>query len=337
MGGRALIGLTETRRYAKDEFLVLCNKIEEKLRKETKRYELVPWIRSKESFGDLDILAVSTAGIDNRKIIEKVFAPKALIHNGGVFSFNVEELQVDLICVKEEDFETALAYFSHNDAGILLGRVAKDRWDLKLGHQGLSYPVRINDNTHLIKEVPISKNPERIWEFCGYNFENFKKGFETLHEMFWYICGSEFFNRESYDYAALNHKNRTRNRKRENYRKFLEFLEENKDKLKAAPQRTEEEKKELMFKRCTQYFPEAKVKEITKELTEKAKAHQEARTKILEAVKDLNLSQKEVGEAMSKYRKDCGTNEEFSDKTLKLTNSEIKERFKKVNIVDKEY
>lgn len=139
MGGNAFPNYCLARLNAED-YVIISNEIVNRLRSNfpDSLFEVIPSYRSKDSFGDLDILYCSDVPRDSLK---NCISPVDYVYNGDVSSFAVEIndqlFQVDLIKSPRVSFDFALSYFSYNDLGNLLGRVFR-RGGLKLGHRGLT-------------------------------------------------------------------------------------------------------------------------------------------------------------------------------------------------------
>jgi len=120
MGGKALTnGLT--RRYNKDEFETIIPIIVEKAKTLFKDVSPLKYYRTKQNFGDADILCLtdSSINIDIKQWIYETYQSKEVSQNGNVYSFEFNELQVDFILTPLENWETSKAYFAWNDLGNL--------------------------------------------------------------------------------------------------------------------------------------------------------------------------------------------------------------------------
>ena len=221
MGGNALKN-TFTRRYQRDEYLALEQDVIDKVKLATNQpTETLKAFRTKESFGDMDVLTMST-NMDYLKMITDTFAPNQIHKNGSVYSFDYKELQIDLIVTPENEYETSINYFAWNDLGNLMGRIYK-KMGFKYGHKGLYYVVRDGDCT--FKEILVSSDSERIFKFGNYDFERFLQGFDTLDEIFEYTTSSRYFNKEIFLLHNRNHRARVRDAKRPSYNAFLKYCE----------------------------------------------------------------------------------------------------------------
>jgi hypothetical protein len=125
MGGSAL-GHTGVRRYKADEFHELVKEVLPKVEKAfNTKVELVRSYKSKESFGDMDILVLDKNSLlDNSlDLINESFHPTDIVSNANVISFDYKNLQIDLIFTEESNWETSRVFFAFNVLGNLMGRI----------------------------------------------------------------------------------------------------------------------------------------------------------------------------------------------------------------------
>lgn len=221
MGGNALKN-TSTRRYEKDEYERISKNVVWTLRNKLGVFAtVIPSYREKSTFGDLDVLC-TTHG--NREIavddIKHYFNPSEIVKNGSVISFNVESLQVDVIHTPSAIYKYGLCYFSYNDLGNLIGKLAH-KFGLKHGHRGLTLPLRDGDN--MFAEIVLTTNHDDTLAFLGLDVERYHAGFDTLEDIFKFVASSDVFNPDFYLLENLNAIARIRDRKRATYNKFLEW------------------------------------------------------------------------------------------------------------------
>lgn len=193
---------------------------------------LVPAYRSKPDFGDLDFVvdARFMDGLPRNLLIEGLESalgcPVPTYAGGPVFSFGYPLpeggcLQVDLIRTPTEEVQVAVDYFSWNDLGNLIGRIAH-KMGLKYGHNGLWMVLR--DGTHQFDTVLISRDTSEILTFLGYSYERWAQGFEDREEIYRFTVSTPLFNPSIYDLDNRNHIARTREKKRPVYMEFLTWL-----------------------------------------------------------------------------------------------------------------
>ncbi|KVP17178.1 hypothetical protein WJ84_02545 [Burkholderia ubonensis] len=195
------------------------------------RVAVIPAYQQKADFGDCDILVTST-GYDPHKAAAALDAVE-VVRNGPVTSVGVvvrdevapvdgNVFQVDLISIGEDAFDYALGYFSFNDLGNLIGRTAH-RAGLSHKHDGLWFYVR--DGDYKFREICLTRDYDVALRFLGYEPQRFHAGFETLEDIFVYVAGSKFFNRDIFLLENRNAKSRIRDRKRRTYMEFLKWCE----------------------------------------------------------------------------------------------------------------
>jgi hypothetical protein len=226
MGGLALKNLDKpTRRYDREEFDAISVELMDILKNDFSRATMPLFYKNKKSFGDADIL-VSMDGFnkDVREYIINTFNPNEIFHNGNCWSFDYKELQIDLITVSGDDFDTNEMYLSYNDLGNFIGRIAQG-FGLKYGQQGLWYEHYFKGSN--IARIDISKNYEDIFKFLGLSYERYLEGFDELEDIFEYISTCKFFNWKMFQMDKLNKINRDRNLKRKSYMSFLEWMDRN--------------------------------------------------------------------------------------------------------------
>jgi hypothetical protein len=195
------------------------------LKNDFSRATMPLFYKNKKSFGDADIL-VSLDGFnkDVREYIINTFNPNEIFHNGNCWSFDYKELQIDLITVSGDDFDTNNNYLNFNDMGNFIGRIAQG-FGLKYGQQGLWYEHYFKGSN--IARIDISKNYEDIFKFLGLSYERYLEGFDELEDIFEYIATCKFFNWKMFQMDKLNKINRDRNLKRKSYMSFLEWMDRN--------------------------------------------------------------------------------------------------------------
>jgi hypothetical protein len=226
MGGNALKNVV-TRRYARDEYFKLKERILNKIRERIDQFDVPKEFPCKESFGDLDVLIVCPPSLNITNVIKELFHPTEIVHNGDVYSFDFEEFQIDFILTPKEQFENAIVYLSYSDLGGLIGNICH-KVGLKYGIQGLWMNVHTKefDPTTTSTKLILSTDTQQIFDFLGYNYERYTKGFDDHQEFFQWIAEGKYFRRYYFDDDQLNHAHRQRTSKRPIYIKFIAYLNE---------------------------------------------------------------------------------------------------------------
>eukprot|EP01027_Heterolobosea_sp_BB2_P002079 GEZU01003129.1.p1 GENE.GEZU01003129.1~~GEZU01003129.1.p1 ORF type:complete len:331 (+),score=118.41 GEZU01003129.1:368-1360(+) len=156
------------------------------------------------------------------KFLKETLRSREVAPNGDVISFEYKNFQVDLIFVAPENFEIATVFFAFNDLGNLMGRIAH-RFGLKYGFQGLTYPVNAPDGTRL-GNILLSRDPRRIFEFIGFDYDRFLQGFDELKDIFDYVLSSKYFDCSIFDREKMSKINRKRDRKRKTFNAFVDYV-----------------------------------------------------------------------------------------------------------------
>jgi hypothetical protein len=228
MGGNALKTVA-VHRLSAHEYASLSGRVLAVLQAElpAARPHLVRSVRNKADFGDMDVL-VDRAGLpaDPASELRRLFGSREVVHNGPVYSGEVDGFQLDLVTVESAHYAASVDYFAWNDAGNLMGRVAR-RLGFKYGHSGLTYQLR--DGDYLVSDVEVSSDIPRVFAFLGYDAPGadhaaYQSGFDALEDMFVFVSKSRFFDPTAYALESRNHTARARDRKRVSYRRFLEWL-----------------------------------------------------------------------------------------------------------------
>lgn len=228
MGGNALKH-TGVRRYQDAEFKELAKTLVPKVREVFQtQAELVKSYKNKESHGDMDILVLLNDKFsfkEKMELIETHFNPTDIIKNSDCWSFDYQELQIDLIFTPEENWETSQVFFAYNDLGNLMGKIFH-KFSLKYGFDGVKYVLRTNDNSRVLKEFVLTKDMEKAFKFIGLSWEKFQEGFTDIKEIFDYVIGSPYFSSESFKLENLNAINKKRNARRKVYQEFVEYTKD---------------------------------------------------------------------------------------------------------------
>jgi hypothetical protein len=301
MGGNALKKVT-TRRYEREEYFLLEEEVLAKVKAVLPHcaVEAIQAYHEKPSFGDMDIVIEKLDGV--KEIIRSNldnWGVEELFINGDAWSINYGDFQVDLIFMKPKYFRSTLDYFSYNDIGNLLGRVSR-KVGFKLGHRGLNYVLL--SKTSMLKDINVTNNYMEALEFIGYDSERFKKGFNTLEEMFEYVIDNPNFTPEIFALENRNHDARVRDAKRKNYRAFLNYIES-----KEYPKEVEADKN-YELKRAFLAFPSFKDKYdlVFEKLRIKALVKEKFNGEILRAATgymgtDLGLFYSYINKKLSNY------------------------------------
>jgi hypothetical protein len=325
MGGKAL--KIETERKTTDEFNEIASEIIPIIKKELKTETFIAkCYHNKETHGDMDILVKFGSEQQNINLIDFIkenFSPLDIYNNNGVVSFDYDNFQIDIIPIKQSNWEIAKVWYSYDPFSNLCGK-SSHRFGTKYGHGGLVYPFR-NFNGRLSHDITLSKDPKRIFEFLGYDYERFQKGFDTLEEIFEYVISGKYFDHSIFLMENLNHIDRKRNKKRKSYQEFLQYI-----KNKGIKDTYDFNKdKSTYIDLIHQSFPEVDLKGKIEQLTKKDKENQELNSKFNgRMIMDIfpELTGKELGNMITNFHKSFDDYREFG---LKHSSDEIMFEFGK--------
>lgn len=234
MGGKALnkYGI-QTERKNTEDFSRIGKEIRRQIVTDfdnTLETEIVTCYHEKPDHGDLDLLlkidnGFHNQGIDLKEYIKEAFNPQAIHNNGGVYSFDYQNFQIDFIPIKESKWETAKTYYSYDPLGNIMGKTFH-KFGLSYGWDGLFYKFR-NFNGRLSQNILLSNDTRRIFEFADYDYDRYLQGFETLEDILKFTIDTKYFDTQIFQMDNLKSIDKKRNRKRGSYHTFLKYLEEN--------------------------------------------------------------------------------------------------------------
>ena len=107
---------------------------------------VVKCYHEKPDHGDLDLLLLvdkefHDKGVDLRTFIRETFNPQAVHYNGGVYSFDYKNFQIDIIPIRESKWDVAQVYYSYDPLGNIMGKTFH-KFGLSYGWDGLFYNFR---------------------------------------------------------------------------------------------------------------------------------------------------------------------------------------------------
>lgn len=313
MGGLALKNLSkerEVRRYEKKEFFELSARLLPIINKlfETET-ELVLSYHNKETFGDMDILLYDK-GFEEDVIINLIneLNPGEIYNtkNSNVFSFDYENLQIDLIFIKPEEWESSKIFYKWGDLGNFMGKLFQsygnfpnrghdDGFVFKYGFDGIK--VNMFYKTHK-KVLYLSRDNRKAFEFLGLDFDKHIEGFKDQFEVFEYIINSKFFSYDIFQWENLSSINIDRNKRRSSYIKFLEYIEGYKNTIIEY-----KEDYEFYLEYLSNFFGIDIIGEY-KKLENEVENIKSVKNKFSgrHVMKELNLKGKEISDSMSSFR-----------------------------------
>lgn len=203
MGGSALkkYGI-ETKRFNQHDYFEIVRKVCEILEPPGFIFSVVQAYRTKESFGDMDVVIQNDGYSDEfiKKFITDKFEAGIIHRNSNTYSFAVRNFQIDFIFQPPELYSSTVDYYDFSPSGNLVGKLAHI-FGLKYGHDGLKYIIReenvgaeTNDNSHVMREVILTTELKVIHKFLDLDHEKYENGFDTEEEIFEWVAASQFFN-----------------------------------------------------------------------------------------------------------------------------------------------
>lgn len=308
MGGKALnkYGIF-TERKNTEEFLRIGKEIQNRILIDMfLETVILKCYRTKADHGDLDLLIKITPNLLNinwRTYIQTAFNPNEIYSNGGVYSFDYQNFQIDFIPINEDKWEIAQVYGFYDPLGNIMGKTFH-KFGLSYGWEGLYYKFR-NFNGRNSADILLTTNAKKIFEFGGYDYDRYLNGFDTLEEIFKFCIDSMFFDAEMFQMENLKSIDKKRNRKRGSYHLFLNYLKDN-----SINTRYEFDKnKDNYINSIDLYFPEAKLLEKLTKLREEDRLNNIAAQKFNGDIVMSwlpNLKGKELGAAITKLRTALG-------------------------------
>ncbi|KAJ3164442.1 hypothetical protein HDU88_005319 [Geranomyces variabilis] len=218
MGGNAFKTCT-TRRLPLAEYQALLARIAPYVSTLYERTAVPESVRDKEDFGDLDFLVAGPIADDPPALISEHFHSKERVRSGPVTSAEVDEFQVDLICVPLPTFDYALTFYNWNGFGMLRGVLARSL-GLKDGAEGLRAPVFYSpivegedyaqlmvkvrngdldpavvvdystDASAVMGFVVLSMDHEEVLRFLDLDVETCRRGFDNMDELCSYFTST---------------------------------------------------------------------------------------------------------------------------------------------------
>lgn len=200
----------------------------------------------KDSFGDIDFLSTITSDEFEKRITKGLYSDKLDIlgkkKNGNITSYAIrykdddgqwsEPFQVDLIKTNSNEFDFSYNYFSYNDLGNFIGRLAVIA-NLKFGFDGLFVKTYFDKHSDVTErkqnsvgymETKLDVDFYQALELLGLSVERYKQGFKTLDEIFEFIAQGEYFDYEFFKIENLNSSQRQRDVKRPNFNLALDYF-----------------------------------------------------------------------------------------------------------------
>jgi hypothetical protein len=300
--------------------------------------QTVKCYNTKPDHGDLDVLIKMDQNfrdkkIDIKKYIEETFKPRVIHTNGGVQSFDFKNFQIDFIPIDELSWEIAKIYYSYDPLGNIMGKTFH-RFGLSYGWNGLFYKFR-NFNGRNSADILLTRNPQAIFEFGGYDYDQYLQGFNTIEDIFKFAINSKYFDAEIFKMENLKSIDKKRNRKRGSYHLFLNYLKDNTINSKYEFKKNKEEYLPII----AEYFIESALIEELEILKEENKLNKIASQKFNGDIVMSwfpNLNGKKLGNIIGKFKNLFSTEKEFRTFILDNDYVTIKNKFMLIYVDEQE-
>lgn len=294
---------------------------------------VVKYYHNKADHGDLDLLLKIDNEFHNKKIdlgtfIRKTFRPRVINNNGGVYSFDYKDFQIDFIPIKDSIWEAAVTYYSYDPLGNIMGKTFH-KFGLSYGWDGLFYKFR-NFNGRNSQNILLTTDAKKIFELGDYDYDRYLKGFDELKEIFEFVINCKYFDTEIFQMYNLKSIDKKRNRKRGSYHSFLKYLKEN-----DINQRYPFEKdKSVYLQMIEEAFPEVKFLENLKKLKESDDLNRQLAEKfngylVMKWLPDLKG--KKLGKAITEFKNHLG--DSYDETVLSASTDELRNLF--INVYER--
>lgn len=352
MGGHALEAKgVFTRRYEDEEYKTICKEVKTKMEKLFPNNEtyIIQAYRNKKSHGDMDILISCKIKDDFHemiKLVEKEFKPNATNLNDSVLSFDYKDFQIDFIKTNEDYFTFQSNCMKYDPSFNLMGKCYYNMM-CSYKYKGLYFVYR-NKNGRIKKDILLTRDMRKVFEFGGFDYDRYLKGFDDLEEIFEFIIDGKYFNFDYFKLENLSQKNRKRNNKRSTFNAFIKYcndrrndvnydLKEDRSVLyngKNFIQKFEDKKdRDFCIDKVEKAFPNVKLREQLNNLDAKFALVEQAQEKFNgNIVKEvLNINGKELGSFIKYFKQELGIincSVSLTKEINKHTKEEIKEMIK---------
>jgi len=347
MGGNALN--VETERASPHHYLNVFVQVQHKILNEWPNAQLyLPRKhRYKQDHGDLDLLVRRDTVDLSRDWIKESFGVEEVHVNDGVWTFGVglpfpasdtyevSNLQVDLVTKRQEHWGMAKAFFDQSGLGNLQGKLA--RWlRYKWGFQGLRMPVyKDPDGERSIKygEYVLTQDPQEAFEFLGFDWDRFEEGFQNMSQIFEYVKSSEYFCREPFMPKNMTADQKQRDRKRPVWDQFGSYLKDL-EKLGELPSKPDSRPtQEEAIEKAKEAFPFCDLHDQLSLDRERVLLRGKAKETFTgrDPMEEFGVEGKELGEMLSNFYETFNTSRHRYEWLVRNSREEALERFKFAN------
>jgi len=327
MGGNALKS-TDTYRISKREFRATKRKfVDHVLNSDLNpEFKFVKSYHNKQSHGDIDVL-IKKGTVDKWDLVDS-FDPNETHNNGDVVSLdwktpNGVPFQLDLVFTSPGHWDMQKTFAAFNGLGNLMGKIARFQ-RFKYGFQGLRYTAYYDSDTRSVKlgEWVLSRDPEQVFEFLGFDWGRFQSGFDELEDVFEYVVDSTYFNYGCFMPKNLNAGQRHRDTKRSTYMKWMDYLQ-------TIPRvELERPSREKAVERAESFFGvnlQEKIESAREARDWRQKAHETFNGNV--AMDHFDLKGRELGKALGSFKSQFENDQEYHEYLMEHDRSRVIQDF----------
>jgi len=192
---------------------------------------VIPHLRSKSSFGDIDLLAsrLSVEAATDEGISRTIGAtafdrgPRQNPTLHLLLAVNGGSAQIDLVSVDSEMLDFVASQLAWGDAGTFAAVIARNM-GLKLGMHGIS----LTDEDHRGQvRATIDLTHAEALELLGLSAERHAAGFDAQEDVFAWIAAGKYFDPTIFQIERLTNGARRRAGVRPGYQAFLAWIADN--------------------------------------------------------------------------------------------------------------
>jgi hypothetical protein len=180
----------------------------------------------------------------------------------------------------------------------------------------------------MFREILLTREYEAALFFLGYDPERFREGFENLEDIFKFVAGSRYFNRDIFLLENRNAQSRIRDRKRPTYTKFLTWCEDRPN----LPGYTYPAEKSTWLAHLAEHFPafreayEKAIQDLEQQRAVKAKFNGEFVSRL------TGLQGKELGALMKRFKESFESPEAQRAFVLEHSTLDIEVRVRRLHL-----
>lgn len=327
MGGKALklIGV-EARRIPSEEYHRLLGAIESAAGGLFDKLQGVPFYRTKESHGDIDVAGV----VSDQEWVKKFalsLGSQGIVRRDDDYSFEFKGAQVDVAAFDNQvDLSNYLNFCSWSPVGSVVKRLVSAQGAV-WGMSGMKYSVWDEaGGGNIIGSVHLTDDMSTVLGVAGLDSEQWKVGFERMEDVFEWGVKSPSFNKGLYALENLSSPARRANQKRPDYMAFIDYMADKPDNCDVFDTRaaTGEKLEEL-----DSLFPHVKLIEQVAGIRDRAATRKLVAQKLNGAVimEMTDLRGAALGKAIDGFRTSMGGEDKYYEWLAEVSNEEARKAF----------